>query len=90
MTKVIEAFNRFETGAQAAKKPLAITIRLIPILGNANSSWQHGQTTRHVGNHLKLNNDFAFDRCTVATLEESVSPRVAYQPVLSQGNQFSR
>jgi hypothetical protein len=30
VTKVIEAFNRFAAGAQAAKKPLAITIRLAP------------------------------------------------------------
>ena len=29
-TKVIEAFNRFAVGAQAAKKPLSITIRLTP------------------------------------------------------------
>jgi hypothetical protein len=28
MTKVIEAFNRFAAGAQAAKKPLAIKITL--------------------------------------------------------------
>jgi hypothetical protein len=28
VTKVIEAFNRFAAGAQAAKKPLAITISL--------------------------------------------------------------
>ena len=30
MTKVIEAFGAFAIGAQAAKKPLAITIRLSP------------------------------------------------------------
>ncbi len=30
VTKVIEEFNRFAAGAQAAKKPLAITIRLSP------------------------------------------------------------
>ncbi len=31
VTKVIEAFNRFAGGAQAAKKPLRITISLRPI-----------------------------------------------------------
>jgi len=28
MTKVIEAFRRFETGVKASKMPLAVTIRL--------------------------------------------------------------
>ena len=49
---------------------------LIPILGDADSSWHHGQTTRRTGNYLKLNNDFAYDHCTVARLEESASPRI--------------
>ena len=33
VTKVIEAFNRFAAGAQAAKKPLAIKITLSPQSG---------------------------------------------------------
>jgi len=33
VTKVIEAFNRFATGAKAAKKPLRITISLSPQSG---------------------------------------------------------
>jgi len=57
---------------QARRKKL----RVIPILRDTDSSWHHGQSPRRTGNYLKLNNDFAFDRCTVARLEESASPRV--------------
>ena len=49
---------------------------LIPILGDADSSWHRGKTTRRTGNYLKLNDDFALDRCTVARLEETASLRV--------------
>ena len=52
------------------------TCHVIPILGDANSSWHRGKTTRRTSNYLKLNDDFALDRCTVAGLEESASPRV--------------
>ena len=57
---------------------------VIPILGDANSSWHHGQTTRRKGNYLKLNNDFAYDHCTVARLEESASPRIGIRRSPSQ------
>jgi hypothetical protein len=58
------------------------TRRLIPILGGADSSWHHGQSAQRTGNYLKSHNNFAFDRCTVAMLEESASPRVGISRAL--------
>ncbi len=63
-------------GPQAQESARACARALILILGDAYSSWHHGQTTRRTRNYLKLNNDLTLDRCTVAGLEESVSPRV--------------
>jgi glycosyltransferase involved in cell wall biosynthesis len=55
---------------------IRILPRIIPILGDADSSWHRGQTTRCTGNYLNPNDNFAFDRCTVASLEESAPQRV--------------
>lgn len=42
--------------------------------------FDHATPTQRTGNYLKSNNNFASDRCTVAELEESVSPRVGINP----------
>jgi hypothetical protein len=62
---------------------------LIPILGGADSSWYHGQSAQRTGNYLKSHNNFAFDRCTVAMLEESASPRVGITIVATLNSVFS-
>jgi hypothetical protein len=51
-------------------------MHLIPLLGDADSSWHHGQSAQRTDNYLQSNNNFVFARCTAAELEESASPRV--------------